>query len=254
MNLNLSGKRVLVTGSSKGIGRFIAEAFLAEGCKVAINGRHPSQLNDALQDIAHENAIAIAGDVSKPSEARRILEEFIGAFDHLDILVCNVGSGQSVPPGEENLAEWHKVFEQNLWSTTTMVEACRQELARNLGSIVCISSICGHEVILGAPITYSAAKAALNAYVRGSARPLGKLGVRINAISPGNILFNDSIWDRKQKGSFKAVEEMLRQDVALSKLGTPLAISNLALWLASPAANFTTGSIFVADGGQLRAS
>ena len=135
-----------------------------------------------------------------------------------------------------------------------MVEACRQELARNLGSIVCISSICGHEVILGAPITYSAAKAALNAYVRGSARPLGKLGVRINAISPGNILFNDSIWDRKQKGSFKAVEEMLRQDVALSKLGTPLAISNLALWLASPAANFTTGSIFVADGGQLRAS
>ncbi len=253
MNLHLSGKNVLVTGSSKGIGRFIAEAFLSEGCKVAINGRHPRQLSDTLQNIAHENAIAIAGDVSKPAEARRILDEFVVAFGNLDILVCNVGSGQSVPPGEESLAEWQRVFDQNLWSTTTMVEACRQELARNLGSIVCISSICGHEVVLGAPITYSAAKAALNAYVRGSARPLGKMGIRINAISPGNILFDESGWDRRQKASPEAVDEMLRHDVALETLGTPLAISNLALWLASPAANFTTGSIFVADGGQLRA-
>jgi 3-oxoacyl-[acyl-carrier protein] reductase len=253
MNLHLSGKNVLVTGSSKGIGRFIAEAFLSEGCKVAINGRHPMQLSDTLQNIGNENAIAIAGDVSKPDEARRILDEFVVAFGNLDILVCNVGSGQSVPPGEETLAEWQRVFEQNLWSTTTMVEACRQELARNLGSIVCISSICGHEVVLGAPITYSAAKAALNAYVRGSSRPLGKLGIRINAISPGNILFDESGWDRRQKASPEAVDEMLRRDVALEKLGTPLAISNLALWLASPAANFTTGSIFVADGGQLRA-
>jgi NAD(P)-dependent dehydrogenase (short-subunit alcohol dehydrogenase family) len=191
--------------------------------------------------------------VSKPAQARRILDEFIVAFGNLDILVCNVGSGQSVPPGEETLAEWQRVFEQNLWSTTTIVEACRQELARNLGSIVCISSICGHEVVLGAPITYSAAKAALNAYVRGSARPLGKLGIRINAISPGNILFDESGWDRKQKFSPEMVEEMLRREVALSTLGTPLSISNLALWLASSAANFTTGSIFVADGGQLRA-
>ena len=253
MNLHLSGKHVLITGSSKGIGRCIAEAFLLEGCKVAINGRHPSQLSDALKNIGHENAIAIAGDVSKPADARRILDEFISTFGHLDILVCNVGSGQSVPPGEETLEEWQRVFEQNLWSTTTMVEACRHELARSLGSIVCISSICGHEVVLGAPITYSAAKAALNAYVRGSARPLGKLGIRINAISPGNILFDESGWDRKQKDSPEAVDEMLRRDVALATLGTPLSISNLALWLASPAANFTTGSIFVADGGQLRA-
>ena len=253
MNLHLSGKNVLVTGSSKGIGRFIAEAFLSEGCKVAINGRHPTQLSGTLQNIGHENAIAIAGDVSKPAQARRILDEFVVAFGNLDILVCNVGSGQSVPPGEETLAEWQRVFEQNLWSTTTMVEACRQELARNLGSIVCISSICGHEVVLGAPITYSAAKAALNAYVRGSARPLGKLGIRINAISPGNILFDESGWDRRQKASPEAVDVMLRRDVALETLGTPLAISNLALWLASPLADFTTGSIFVADGGQLRA-
>ena len=253
MNLHLSGKHVLITGSSKGIGRCIAEAFISEGCKVAINGRHPSQLQNALQDIGHENAVAIAGDVRKPADARRILDEFIGAFGNLDILVCNVGSGQSVPPGEENLAEWHRVFEQNLWSTTTMVEACRQELARNRGAIVCISSICGHEVVPGAPITYSVAKAALNAYVRGSARPLGKLGIRINAISPGNILFDGSVWNQKWKQDSMAVNEMLGREVALATLGTPVDIANLALWLASPVANFTTGSIFVSDGGQLRA-
>jgi NAD(P)-dependent dehydrogenase (short-subunit alcohol dehydrogenase family) len=253
MNLNLSGKRVLVTGSSQGIGRCIAEAFLSEGCKVAINGRNLSRLKNVIHEIDHPDLIAISGDVSKPNEAQKIREEFITNFGNLDILICNVGSGQSVPPGEENLNEWHRVFEQNLWSATTIIEVCRQDLANSLGAIVCISSICGHEVVIGAPITYSAAKAALNAYVRGSARPLGNLGIRINAISPGNILFEDSSWDLKQKSDAKSVEEMLRKNVALERFGSPQDIANLALWLASSMAGFTTGSIFVADGGQLRA-
>lgn len=253
MNLNLSGKHVLVTGSSQGIGRCIAEAFLSEGCKVAINGRNLSRLENVIHEIGHPDLVAIPGDVSKPDEAQKIREKFITTIGSLDILICNVGSGQSVPPGDENLNEWHRVFEQNLWSATTIIEACRQDLAHSLGAIVCISSICGHEVVIGAPITYSAAKAALNAYVRGSARPLGNLGIRINAISPGNILFEDSSWDLKQRSDAKSVEEMLRQNVSLAKFGSPQAIANLALWLASPMASFTTGSVFVADGGQLRA-
>ena len=133
-----------------------------------------------------------------------------------------------------------------------MVEAGRQVLAASRGAIVCISSICGQEVVPGAPLTYSAAKAALNAYVRGMARPLGKDGVRINAIAPGNILFEGSVWQRRINEDAVAVEQMLERDVALAKLGTPGDIANLALWLATPAASFCTGSIFVADGGQVR--
>ena len=132
-----------------------------------------------------------------------------------------------------------------------MVEATKDALADTRGVVVCISSICGQEVIPGAPLTYSSAKAALNSYVRGVARPLGKLGVRINAVSPGNIIFDGSIWQSKSLHDPDSVEHMLATEVALSKLGTPHEIANLTLWLASSAASFCTGSIFVADGGQV---
>lgn len=251
MQLQLQGKSVLVTGSSKGIGRAIAEAFLAEGAEVAFNGRDADELERVVAAQTGGKVIAVNGDVSKPEEARRVLERVLDVFGKLDVLVCNVGSGRSVPPGTETHEEWLRVFELNLWSTTNMVEASRRALLASKGAIVCISSICGQEVVPGAPVTYSAAKAALNAYVRGIARPLGKDGVRINAIAPGNILFDGSVWQRKFTEDAAAVGQMLARDVALAKLGTPQDVANLALWLASPAASFCTGSIFVADGGQV---
>lgn len=252
VQLQLQGKSVLVTGSSKGIGRAIAEAFLAEGAAVAFNGRKADELACVVAAQTRGKAIAIGGDVSMPDQACGVVERVLAAFGKLDVLVCNVGSGRSVPPGAENHEEWLRVFELNLWSATNMVEACRHALAASRGAIVCISSVCGQELVPGAPLTYSAAKAALNAYVRGIARPLGKDGVRINAIAPGNILFEGSVWQRKINENSELVEQMLGRDVALAKLGTPQDVTNLALWLASPLASFCTGSIFVVDGGQVR--
>lgn len=252
MQLQLEGKSVLVTGSSKGIGRAIAEAFLSEGAYVAFNGRNAVNLARVVAAQTGDKAIAIGGDVSKPDRACGVVQQVLAAFGKLDVLVCNVGSGRSVPPGEETHEEWLRVFELNLWSATNMIEAGRHALAASRGAIVCISSVCGQELVPGAPLTYSAAKAALNAYIRGIARPLGKDGVRINAIAPGNILFEGSVWQRKMNEDAVALEQMLARDVALAKLGTPNDVANLALWLASPTASFCTGSIFVADGGQVR--
>jgi len=252
VQIQLQGKSVLVTGSSKGIGRAIAEAFLAEGAQVAFNSRNADELDRVIAAQIGGRAIAVSGDVSKKDQSQGVIEQVLAAFGKLDILVCNVGSGRSVPPGAETHEEWLRVFELNLWSATNVVEASRHELAKTRGAIVCISSICGQELIPGAPLTYSAAKAALNSYVRGIARPLGQDGVRINAIAPGNILFEGSIWQRKINENSDLVEQMLGRDVALAKLGTPQDVANLALWLASPLASFCTGSIFVADGGQVR--
>ena len=251
MQLSLQGKSVLVTGSSRGIGRAIGEAFLAEGSQVAFNGRNLSELEIVVASHSSGKAIAICGDVSKPDQASEVIKQTLEAYGQLDILICNVGNGRSAPPGAETHAEWLRVFEQNLWTTTNMVEASNEALAQTQGAIVCISSICGQEVIDGAPITYSVAKAALNAYVRGIARPLGKDGIRINAIAPGNILFDGSIWQRKLLENPVSVEQMLIRDVALAKLGTPKDVATMALWLASPTSSFCTGSIFVADGGQV---
>jgi 3-oxoacyl-[acyl-carrier protein] reductase len=249
MEFELDGKVALVTGSSRGIGRAIAETLHSEGCKVAINGRS----GDALADVAKtlSGSIIAQGDVSIPQEAQRIVGEVKAAFGRIDFLVCNVGSGGSVPPGQESYNEWQRVFAVNLWSATNMVEAASGALAETQGSIVCISSICGNEVISGAPVTYSAAKASLNSYVRGIARPLGKRGIRINAIAPGNILFDGSVWSRKLAEDADAVKIMLERDVVLKQMGTPKNIGELVAYLVSQRASFATGAVWTLDGGQV---
>ena len=249
MQLDLKGKTALVTGSSRGIGRAIAAALHAEGCVVALNGRDPDALRAAASDLA--GAIAVPGDVTEAGGAGRVVDRACAALGRLDILVCNVGGGRSVPPGEETTAEWQRVFALNLWSTTNAVDAARRALAATRGAVVCVSSICGIETVPGAPVTYSAAKAALHAYVRGIARPLGKEGVRINAVAPGNILFNGSVWAQKLADDAGAVERLLERDVALGRLGTREDVANLVVYLASPRASFATGAVWTLDGGQV---
>jgi 3-oxoacyl-[acyl-carrier protein] reductase len=249
MQLDLKEKVALVTGSSKGIGWAIAQTLHAEGCQVALNGRNEADLTAAVAQLVE--SIGVGGDVTDPVEAQRIVAEVLRTFGTLDILVCNVGSGRSVPPGNETADEWQRVFALNLWSTTNIVEAARDALAASKGVVVCISSICGLEVIPTAPVTYSAAKAALHAYVRGIARPLGKQGVRINAVAPGNILFDGSVWSRKLAEDKPAVQAMLSKDVSLGSLGTPADVASLVAYLASPLSGFATGCVWTLDGGQV---
>jgi NAD(P)-dependent dehydrogenase (short-subunit alcohol dehydrogenase family) len=248
MQLDLTGKAVVVIGSSRGIGRAIAKAFLDEGCRVALNGRDETALGKSAGALG---ATAVApGDASTPDGAAAIVARANAELGGIDVLVCNAGGGRSVAPGSESAAEWRRVFDQNLWSATNVIEAARPALSRAGGAVVCVSSICGSEVVAGAPVTYSAAKAALNAYVRGIARPLGRDGVRINAVAPGNIVFDGSTWARRRAEDPAAVQRMLEHDVALNRLGTPEDVANLVLFLASPRAAFATGAVWILDGGQ----
>lgn len=249
MQSDLVGKTALITGSSRGVGRAIAKRLLTEGCQVVINGRDVDSLKIAAQELCC--TAAIAGDVSKPDGAIKVVGETIATLGKLDILVCNVGSGQSVPAGSETYDEWMRIFDLNFWSTTNTIEAARGALAESRGVIVCISSICGLQVIPDAPLTYSVAKAALHAYVKGSALPFGKQGIRINAIALGNIVFAGSVWEKKMKNHPLEVQRMLEYAVSLGRLGSPEDAANLVAFLASSQAAFATGGVWRLDGGQV---
>lgn len=252
MKLELADRVALVTGASRGIGLAIATTLAAEGAKVALAARGADALNAARATVGAQSSVHLA-DVTDAAAAAALVQEVERQWGRLDILVCNVGSGASVPPGKETAAEWSRVMDLNLFAATNMIEAAQPLMARGGGdrAIVCISSIAGMAA-LGAPVTYYAAKAALNASVRGLARPLALEGIRINAVAPGNILSADGTWARKLAENSAAVEEMLVRDVALRRLGKPEEVADLVAFLSSPRAAFITGSIMVADGGQLR--
>jgi 3-oxoacyl-[acyl-carrier protein] reductase len=249
MKLELDGRVALVTGSTRGIGKAIARRLAEEGARVIVNCRR----EQAVASVAKELGVAggLAADTTDPAACIAMLEAVARDFGHLDILVCNVGSGASVTPGMETPEEWQRMLALNLYSATNMVRAATTMLGASQGVVVCVSSICGLEA-LGCPLTYAAAKAALNSYVRGIARPLGKSGVRINAIAPGNIVFPGSVWERKLAEHPETVGAVLEQEVALGRLGIPDEVADLAAFLASPRSSFATGAVFVLDGGQLR--
>lgn len=251
MDLKLNQKNVLVTGSSKGIGFGIAQAYLNEGANVMINSR--GNIDLSMFKAASRNQISsVSADVSTIDGINLISQKVLDVFKgKLDVLVCNVGSGKSVPVGTETFEDWKKSFDTNFFSTTNTIEALKNLVTKESGSILCISSICGLEA-LGAPLTYSAAKAALNSYVVGLSRFLAREGIRINAIAPGNVLFEGSTWEQKLKNNKKGVLEMLEKEVPLKKFGDVEDISNMALFLSSDKAKFITGSIIVIDGGQVR--
>lgn len=251
MDLKLDGSSALITGASRGVGFAIAQALHSEGVQVMLNARGEAALELAAASL--EGARGFAADVTDPDQARSLVEAAIAAFGRLDIVVCNTGSGASVPPGEETSGEWRRVIDLNFFSAVNVIDAARpQLLAQGSGVVVGISSICG-SAALGAPVTYSSAKAALDMAIRGLARPFGNSGVRVVGVAPGNILTADGVWGRKLLETPDLVRRMLEAEVALRRFGRAEEIADLVCFLASDRAGFITGEVVVADGGQLRA-
>lgn len=246
---DIYNKKVLITGSSSGIGFEIAKSFVERNCKVVINGRNEKKLKNASKKI--EDTLTVSGNTENPFGAKKIVTKTVKLLKGLDILICNVGSGSSVKPGLENYKHWKKSFEKNFFSATNVIEESKKHLVKSKGVIICISSICGLEYVEGAPTTYSVAKAALNSYVKMTSKVLGKQGVRINAIAPGNIMFKDSVWHKKIKKNKEKTKQFIKSNVPLNKLGNPKNVADVALFLSSDLSNFVTGSVWIVDGGQI---
>ena len=250
MDLKLKNKKVLITGSSQGIGLEIAKFFLKENCKVVINSRKKNNLNKIKKDL--KNIHFFTGDVTNKKNAKKIAYQFKRKIGDIDILICNVGNGTVNKRLNHLDGDWVQAFKKNFFSASNMIESFKKSLIKTRGCVVCISSICGIEQIPGAPFSYSIAKNSLNTYIKHLSKLFGNHGVRINGVAPGNIIHKNSVWEKKIKKSPKKIKDFLKNEVALKKFGKPEDVAYLTVFLSSEVSNFITGSIVVVDGGQLR--
>jgi 3-oxoacyl-[acyl-carrier protein] reductase len=257
MDLQLTDQVVFVAGSSRGIGRGIAEKLLAEGARVILSGRSQPDLNAAFRELSAkfpaERILPVAGDLRDSAAIAAAFRAAADRFGRIDHLIANLGTGSGKPGWDQPAEEWERLFEMNFFASARLAQAAIPFLLANetKGSILFISSIVALEAT-PAPLPYSAAKAALNNYAKNLARQLGPEGIRVNTIAPGNIFFPGGSWERHLAQRRDAVEQMLETEVPLRRFGTPDEIASFAAFLCSPLAAFATGSCFVIDGGQTR--
>ena len=262
MKLGLMDQSILITGSSKGIGRAIAEGYLKEKASVIITGRDELALNKTTVEFkkqyGKDKVLSFLGDLQLPDTLQSLNDFILDNTNGLDHLVCNIGSGQSVPPLEEDLSEFQRMLNINLLNSVGIVKKMLPLLQSSTQknnvskSITFVGSICGMESI-GCPTAYSSSKSALVSYSKNISRPLGGKGIRVNVVSPGNILFPGSTWEKKLIDNNDKVEEMLTKEVPLRRLGDASDIANVVVFLSSNCASFVTGANWIVDGGQTRA-
>jgi 3-oxoacyl-[acyl-carrier protein] reductase len=252
----MAGKVALVAGSSRGIGLATARAFLGEGCATAITGRDGDALRSAAEalsaDFGHDRVLAFEGDLARSNVGAAALAAVVERWGRLDYLVANIGSGRGRGGWDLEEDDWRQLLDTNLLSSTRLVQQVLPHMiAAGRGSIVLVASIVGLEGT-DAPFPYSAAKAALVSYSKNLARTVGKHGVRVNCVAPGNILFPGGSWERHLAQRPDEVQRMIAEDVPLRRFGRPEEIADLIVVVASDRAAFMTGSVVVADGGQTR--
>ncbi|MBW4037945.1 MAG: SDR family oxidoreductase [Acidobacteria bacterium] len=257
MEMGLKDRIAFVAGSSRGIGRAIAAALLAEGARVVITGRDAASLETARAEMAadagQDRVLAIAGDFANTETIVAAFEQTVREFGRIDHMVANLGTGSGKPGWEQAEEEWERLFAMNFFASVRLTQAVLPYLLGNAegGSVLYVGSIVGVEAT-PAPLPYSAAKAALMNYAKNLARQVGAQKVRVNTIAPGNIYFAGGSWERHLNARREAVEAMLRTEVPVGRFGTPEEIASLAVWLCSEQAGFATGGCFVVDGGQTR--
>lgn len=243
-----TSKAALVTGSTSGIGLAIAKSLLAQGYFVFFNGRNEEKgatLIESFKDLS-VNAVFIAADTSTEAGADKLAHELESRQIMLDVLVTNVGSGRSENSAVVEQSEYQRIFNINFFSAVNVCGRLQSQM-KSPSNIVCISSIAGSSPI-GAPIAYACAKAALNMFVKEWAMRLASQHIGVNGISPGNVMFQGSVWDNKMSQAPVQTQAYIKDNVPLNAFVTPEEIAQMVLQVVN--SPMLTGQNIVIDGGQ----
>ncbi len=254
MDLLLTGKAAIVTGSSRGLGLASAKALAAEGCRVCLCAREPTMLEKAANEvraISKDSVIAVTADLSSPAGAEKVVTAALDAFGGVDVLVNNVATAKGSDIVHTSDAEWQEAFDHTLYPAIRMSRLVVPHMRKaGGGSIVMIASIWGRES--GGRMAYNAVKAAEISLAKSMAQQLAKDGIRVNSVAPGSILFAGGSWEKRQQADPAGIAEFIRTELPFGRFGRPEEVGAAVAFLASPRASWISGSSVPVDGCQSR--
>lgn len=248
MDLGLSGKRALVTGGTRGIGRATVDRLVAEGASVAFCARNAEAVETHAAELRGQGAtvFARAVDVSKADELKGFIRDAAEALGGLDILVSNVTGGSLKGP-----EQWQQSLELDLLPLVHAIDEATPIMeAAGGGSIIALSSTFGFDNVWpSSPNSYGAFKAAIIRHASSAAHALAPKGIRVNTVSPGPTYFEGGDWDKIKAGRPEVYERVLGS-IPLGRMGSPDEVAAAIVALASPALGFCVGTNVVCDGGM----
>jgi 3-oxoacyl-[acyl-carrier protein] reductase len=256
VDLGLTDKVAVITGSSRGLGLASARALVAEGCRVVLCARGAEQLAEAALEVEaaarRPNMIkTVQADVSTAPGIELVIAGAIEAFGGLDILVNNVGLGRGSTIVDTSDQEWHEAIDQTLFPAIRASRLAVPHLRRRGGgSIVMIASIWGRES--GGRMTYNAVKAAEISLAKSLAQQLARDNIRVNSVAPGSILFPGGSWHRRQQEDPAGIADFVLRELPFGRFGRPEEVGAVVAFLVSPRASWISGASVPVDGCQSR--
>lgn len=254
MDMMISGRRALVTGAGRGIGRAIAECLAREGVRIAAVSRTKVDISSLIQGIGGEAGghVGVAMDLVSEGAPGDLLARLKNAdFAPIDILVHNVGGTLNIKDPYCSIEDWRRIYRFNFEVAVELNRMIVPDMQRQRwGRVVHVSSISAMEN--HGPVTYCAIKAALTAYTRSFGGVVAPDGVVVSAVLPGAVFTEKGYWDQASKERPDHVQKFLTERQRIGRFGRPEEIGNYVVYLCSELASFNTGSIVPIDGGQGR--
>jgi 3-oxoacyl-[acyl-carrier protein] reductase len=255
MDLNLTDKVAIVTGSSRGLGLASAAALAEEGCRVTICARGEARLAEAATGLraagADGRVLAVTADLASPSGVEHVVARTVEHFGGLDILVNNVGVARGGTLTETSDDEWQEAIDQTLFPAIRASRLAVPHMRRRGGgAIVIIASIWGRES--GGRMTYNAVKAAEISLAKSLAQQLARDNIRVNSVAPGSISFPGGTWHRRQQEDPAGMAEFVGRELPFGRFGRSEEVGAVVAFLASPRASWISGASVPVDGCQSR--